>query len=118
MFEMCSMVETWSARILAKSPPPSPWRATIERFAAGLSWPLPEQLTDAVLEAALYPDKGAGGATVGHVEPDWAMIHRELKRKHVTLSILVGRVHRAAPGRDTATAASANCIGRGRASCR
>jgi transposase len=31
------------------------------------------------------------GTKRGHrrlVEPDWASIHRELKRKHVTLSIL------------------------------
>jgi transposase len=56
--------------------------------SAGLSWPLPEEITDAALEAMLY--KGAGTKT-GHrrsVEPDWSVIHRELKRKHVTLQIL------------------------------
>jgi transposase-like protein len=32
-------------------------RATIRRFqAAGLSWPLPEEMTDAVLEAKLFAD--------------------------------------------------------------
>jgi transposase-like protein len=31
-------------------------RATIKRFqAVGLSWPLPEELTDAALEARLFP---------------------------------------------------------------
>jgi hypothetical protein len=75
------------ARRLALAP--STVRATIGRFAAaGLSWPLPEQLTDGDLEAALYPDKGSKRGHRRHVEPDWAMIHRELKRKHVTLSIL------------------------------
>src|SRR4249920_4156948 len=34
-------------------------RATVKRFqAAGLSWPLPEELTDAALEARLFPDAG------------------------------------------------------------
>jgi transposase len=68
---------------------PSTVRATLERFqAAGLSWPLPEELTDAALEAKLF---AAAGAKQGHrrqIEPDWADIQRELKRKHVTLSLL------------------------------
>src|SRR6516162_8368732 len=34
-------------------------RATLERFeAAGLSWPLPEEMTDADLEATLFADAG------------------------------------------------------------
>jgi transposase len=40
------------------------------------------------LEDRLY---GQAASRQGHrriVEPDWAMIHRELRRKHVTLSIL------------------------------
>ena len=64
-------------------------RVTMKRFqAAGLSWPLPEEMTDTALEARLF---AAAGTKQGHrrqVEPDWASIHRELKRKHVTLSIL------------------------------
>jgi transposase len=64
-------------------------RTTIRRFqAAGLSWPLPEELTDAALEARLFPDAGSKQGHRRQTEPDWAMIHRELKRKHVTLSIL------------------------------
>jgi transposase len=64
-------------------------RTTIKRFqAAGLSWPLPEELTDAVLEARLFSDIGTKQGHRRQVEPDWASIHRELKRKHVTLSIL------------------------------
>ena len=42
-------------------------------------------MTDSALEAALF---AAVGTKQGHrrrVEPDWAEIHRELKRKHVTL---------------------------------
>src|SRR5437867_4452956 len=64
-------------------------RATISRFqAAGLSWPLPEELTDAALEAALFAEAGTKQGHRRQVEPEWATIHRELKRKHVTLSIL------------------------------
>jgi transposase len=68
---------------------PSTVRETLRRFSAsGVAWPLPEGLNDAELEARLY---GAAGTRQGHrrqVEPDWAVVHRELKRKHVTLSIL------------------------------
>lgn len=64
-------------------------RETLKRAAAaGIGWPLSPDLTDTVLEDRLY---GQVGSRQGHrriVEPDWAMIHRELKRKHVTLSIL------------------------------
>src|SRR5258708_5728013 len=64
-------------------------RETLRRFAAaGLTWPLAEEVSEAALEERLY---GAAGSRQGHRrhgEPDWAAIHRELKRKHVTLSIL------------------------------
>jgi transposase len=66
---------------------------TIRRFeAAGLTWPLPDDVTDTELEARLFASAGAGlGTRRGHrrqAEPDWAAVHRELRRKHVTLSIL------------------------------
>ncbi|HEY5817081.1 MAG TPA: IS21 family transposase [Mesorhizobium sp.] len=68
---------------------PSTVRETLRRAeAAGLSWPLGNEITDAVLEAALYR---ANGTKTGHrrsVEPDWSYVHRELNRKHVTLQIL------------------------------
>ncbi len=70
---------------------PSTVRLIIRRFeAAGLSWPLPDELTDAALEARLLAKTGNGNRQ-GHrriAEPDRATVHRELKRKHVTLSIL------------------------------
>jgi hypothetical protein len=63
--------------------------ATIKRFqAAGLNWPLPEELTDAALEARLFAEAGTKQGHRRQLEPDWASIHREPKRKHVTLSIL------------------------------
>jgi len=64
-------------------------RATVERFrSAGLTWPLADEMTDAVLEDKLYGNAGTKQGHRRHAEPDWARIHRELKRKHVTLSIL------------------------------
>jgi transposase len=68
---------------------PSTVRTSIRRFqAAGLSWPLPDDMTDAALEANLFPRPGRGRATRRRVEPDWASTHRKFKRKHVTLSIV------------------------------
>ena len=54
--------------------------------AAGLSWPLPEGMTAEQLEARLYPDKGSFRRKIP--QPDWKYIHKELKRKGVTLSLL------------------------------
>src|SRR5229473_1714814 len=64
-------------------------RETIARFkAAGLDWPLPDAVNDSELEAKLYKNAGTKQGHRRHAEPDWASIHRELRRKHVTLSIL------------------------------
>jgi hypothetical protein len=64
-------------------------RATLKRFeAAGLIWPLPDEMTDAVLEARLFANAGTKQGHRRHTEPDWAALHREMKRKHVTLQIL------------------------------
>ena len=68
---------------------PSTVRATVKRLhAAGLSWPLPEGFGDAELEALLYANAGKKPGHRRCPEPDWAAMHRELKRRHVTLSIL------------------------------
>ena len=54
---------------------------------AGVSWPLPDDLDDAALEAALYPPTPP--SRVQRPEPDWARVHRELARhKGVTLQLL------------------------------
>jgi transposase len=55
--------------------------------AAGLSWPLAEELSDADLEQRLYP-RATGAIRGSFPQPDWAYVHRELKRKGVTLSLL------------------------------
>jgi len=54
---------------------------------AGLSWPLPPELEDdAALERLLFPHEGKPSNR--RPEPDWARVHAELKRKHVTLMLL------------------------------
>jgi hypothetical protein len=54
------------------------WRA--ER--AGVSWPVPPEQDDAVLDALLYPRPRPG--VVGEPIPDFEWVERELRRKHVT----------------------------------
>ncbi|MDI6773448.1 MAG: hypothetical protein QME77_12825, partial [bacterium] len=54
--------------------------------ALGLPWPLPEELDDAGLEARLYPP--TPGRFLRRSELAWEAIHRELRRKGVTLRLL------------------------------
>ena len=68
---------------------PSTVRLTLQRLAtAELGWPLPAELSDTALEAHLFTAVGTKQGHRRHAEPDWAEVHRELKRKHVTLQIL------------------------------
>jgi len=53
----------------------------------GLSWPLPEDMDDKQLEAKLFPSSPAP-TRLGFVEPDYANIHEELKKKGVTKQLL------------------------------
>ena len=45
-------------------------------------------MSDSALEAALYASRRSKRGHRRIAEPDWASVHRELKRKHVTLLIL------------------------------
>lgn len=54
--------------------------------AAGVVWPLPDDLDEAVLEARLYPGNPEGQPD--RPPPDWQRIHLELRRKGVTLQLL------------------------------
>jgi transposase len=74
--------------------------------AANLGWPLPEAFADdQALERALYPNCASTNANAASnddklpnrgelrpnaqfVEPDYAAVHQELKRKGVTLTLL------------------------------
>lgn len=53
---------------------------------AGLSWPLPDDLDDVALDGLLFP-KGPAPEP-NRPLPDWRHIHKELKRKGVTLMLL------------------------------
>ena len=56
---------------------------------AGLAWPLPDDLGDEALEVRLFPASAALAAIkAGRPQPDWPAIHRELRRKGVTLQLL------------------------------
>lgn len=54
---------------------------------AGVSWPLPDGLSDTALEQLLFP-RTAGDTRGSFPEPDWTYIHTELRRKGVTLALL------------------------------
>lgn len=54
--------------------------------AAGLCWPLPDDISDEELERRLYSPPGSCERN-RHV-PDWSYVHKELKRKGVTLALL------------------------------
>lgn len=57
---------------------PSTVRETLKRFAAAnLTWPLPDEVTDEVLEAKLFASAPPKHTRRRCVEPDWAAIHRE-----------------------------------------
>ena len=67
-------------------------RATIsgyyKRFeTAGLTWPLPDDLSDSDLEHLLFP-RTYGQMQGMFPQPDWLYVHAELRRKGVTLSLL------------------------------
>ena len=54
---------------------------------AGLGWPLAEDLSDEDLERLLFPPPVAVSPDRRSL-PDWPVLHRELKRPGVTLSLL------------------------------
>lgn len=53
---------------------------------AGLAWPLPEDLSEEDLERRLFP--GGPVSVRKESEPDWARVHRELRKKAVTRQLL------------------------------
>jgi transposase len=67
-------------------------RSTVSEYLrrarqAGVSWPLPEELTEARLETRLFPGpRSSGGRAIP--QPDWSAVSRELKKRGVTLSLL------------------------------
>jgi transposase len=56
--------------------------------AAGLAWPLPDDLTDEMLEGRLFSPRGKKAGFRRLAEPDWPSLARELKRPGVSLMVL------------------------------
>src|SRR4029434_7563710 len=54
---------------------------------AGLSWPLPDALDETALERRLFAT-ATTTPVARRLTPDWVTVHRELKRKGVTLVLL------------------------------
>lgn len=66
---------------------PSVVHDCVKRFdASGLAWPIGPEIDDAVLEQKLYPPKV--GSCDLKAEPDFVYIHKELRKKGVTLYLL------------------------------
>ena len=63
---------------------------------AGLTWPLPDTLQDAVLNQMLFPPPAAI-ATSDRPLPDWFEVNKQLRRKGVTLQLLVEEYRRIHP---------------------
>ena len=60
----------------------------LRRFAmSSLSWPLPNELSDAEIDVRLFPPKPAIPDAM-RPTPDWSVINRELRRKGVTMFLL------------------------------
>ena len=63
-------------------------REYIDRAAhVGVSWPLPEKLSDEELERLLFPRSPDIPANQRPL-PDWPVVHREFRKPGVTLSLL------------------------------
>ena len=80
-----------SGRAIARSLKLSP--VTVTRYIrraeeAGLSWPLPGSLDDAQLERRLLPGAASMPGQTRFPVPEWSTVHRELRRKGVTLALL------------------------------
>ena len=80
-----------SNRDIAKSVPCS--RNTVASVSerareAGLSWPLPPDLTDRELEKLLYPKLSAASEESDRAKPDFEYMRRELQKNGVTKKLL------------------------------
>ncbi len=57
-------------------------------LAAGLQWPLPEDLDETALERLLYRAPAGHPMVEPRPQPEWSVLHRELRRKGVTRFLL------------------------------
>ena len=68
-------------------------RTTVRNYlsraaAAGLSWPLPDDLDDRGLEERLFGRPAPPPAILARPVPDWEIVHAELRRPGVTQALL------------------------------
>ncbi len=68
-------------------------RSTVRRYVVkaidvGLGWPLPPELDDRALEERLFGRAAPAPSADPRPVPDWTVVHRELRRKSVTLQLL------------------------------
>ena len=81
----CYYGESYSKRKIAQYVGLSP--ATVRNYLrradqAGLTWPLPEEMTESSLEALLFPGGDSSGS---RAQPDWKEVHQQLSRKGMTI---------------------------------
>ena len=84
-------VQGFSNRQIAKSC--SIGRSTVANYLiraqeAGISWPLPEDVTEAELQKRLFPSKNSPHNPTLPSKPSWDLVHHELQKKGVTLFLL------------------------------
>jgi transposase len=72
--------------------------AILRAKTAGLSWPLPAELSDTALEEKLFVRANASAGVRRRPEPDWAALVRELKRPGVTIGLLHEEYRACHPG--------------------
>jgi len=61
----------------------------LERFkGAGLSWPLPPEMTEEELDVRLFQRPEMRGRDPARPLPEWQTIHKEMQRRAVTLRLL------------------------------
>ena len=65
---------------------------------AGLSWLLPEGLSDEELYRRLYPEENDPQPASERPMPDWEEVHRELSKRGVTLTLLWQEYREKHPG--------------------
>jgi transposase len=63
---------------------------------AGISWPLPQDMTEDRLQGLLFPEETKASSDQVP-DPDWNVVHQELQRKDVTLALLWDEYKQAHP---------------------
>jgi len=64
-------------------------------IASGISWPLPPEIDDVILEKKLYRLEPSSSSQ--RPPPDWEYVHRQMRRKHTTLALLWMEYHKSNP---------------------